>query len=123
VALVGVRTAERRAVAEAERARHAESQVTAQLDAIRNATTEKQRAQAEVKRGKEDLRVVNDQLQLALTNSEMESQHAKEAAARAQQLASSLQKSNAQLEKLLDDARARAEKLERERRKITTELR
>jgi hypothetical protein len=123
VALVGVRRAERHAVAEAERARLAESQVTAQLDAIRNAQTEKQRAQAEVKRGKEDLRVVNERLQEALTKSELESKAAHDAAARAQQLASSLQKSNAQLEKLLNDARARAEKLERERRKITTELR
>ena len=118
-----VRSAERHAVAEAERARLAEAQVTAQLDAIRRAQTEKQRAQAEVKRGKEDLRVVNEQLQEALTKSELEGKKAQDSAARAQTLASSLQKSNAQLEKLLNDARARAEKLERERRKITTELR
>jgi len=38
-------------------------------------------------------------------------------------MAETVQKANAKLEKLLADERARAEKLERERRKITTELR
>jgi eukaryotic-like serine/threonine-protein kinase len=130
VALVGVRRAERRAVdeagvaeREAERARLAESKVTAQLDAIRREQTEKQRAQAEVKRGKEDLRVVNAQLEEALAKSELESKHAHDAAASARAMADTVQKANAKLEKLLADERARAERLQRERRKITTELR
>jgi hypothetical protein len=123
VALVHVRSAERRAVAEAGRARAAEAQVKAQLDAVQRAEAEKQRAQTEVRRGKQDLAAVNVQLEEALRKSELEGKKAQDAAARAQTLAASLQKSNAQLEKLLDDARARAEKLERERKKITTELR
>jgi hypothetical protein len=130
VALIQVRLAERRAVdeavvagREAERARLAETQVKAQLDAIRREQEEKRRAQAEVKRGKEDLRVVNSRLEEALGRSEQESQRAREAAASAHRLADSLQKSNGRLEKLLADERARAERLERERRKITTELR
>ena len=123
VAFVGVHRAEKRAVEEAgvaereaARARLAEAKVTEQLDAIRREQDEKQRAQSEVKRGKEDLRVVNAQLQEALTKSELESKHARA-------MADSVQKANATLEKLLAVERARAEKLERERRKITTELR
>jgi hypothetical protein len=123
IALIGVHRAERHAVAEAERARAAEAQVKAQLDAIQRAQDEKHYAQAEVKRGKADLRLVNAQLEQALRASELEGKRAHDAAEHAQQLAQSLQKSNVQMAKLLSDARARAEKLERERKKITTELR
>jgi serine/threonine protein kinase len=115
--------AERRAVdeaglagREAERARSAEAQVKSQLDLLKREQEAKRSAQAEVQRGKKDLSFVNEQLELALKKAEDETQ-------REHKLAESVQKANARLEKLLADERARAEKLERERRKITTELR
>jgi serine/threonine protein kinase len=130
VALLQVRMAERRAVdeaavasREAERARAAEAQVKAQLEMVRSAQEARNQAQSEVVRGKADLRVVNAQLQDALVKAEAESKRAREAADGSHRMAESLQKANGRLEKLLADERARAERLERERRKITTELR
>jgi eukaryotic-like serine/threonine-protein kinase len=129
VALVSIRRAERhavdeagRATREAERARTAEGQIKDQLDVIKNEEAAKQRAQAEVVQGKEDLRSVNAQLKGALGKAEDESKHAQAEATRAQQLSQSMQLANQKLEKLLSIERARAAELERERKKITTEL-
>ena len=57
------------------------------------------------------------------SGAESESKHAQESAAQASQMADSLQKTNSHLEKLLNDERARSERLEKERRKIASELR
>jgi hypothetical protein len=130
VALVQIHHAQERAVQEAavatreaERARAAEAEVQKQLDVIRSEQDARTRAQAEVKRGKLDLASANAQLELALEKAEQESKHAREAADAARKSADNLQKANVKLEKLLADERARAERLERERRKITNELR
>ncbi len=123
IALVQVRRAQRLAdehaiVAnqEATRARAAEAVVTTQLDAIHREQEAKASAQAEAKQGKEDLRVVNGELQVALDKANAESALAKQAAG-------SLTTANGRLEKLLAEERARTEKLEKERKKISTELR
>jgi hypothetical protein len=122
IALVRVRQAERRAVDQAGRAVLAESKVRAQLDLLRTEEEERSRAETEVKRGKEDLRVVNGELKKALQTAESESKRARAAAEDAHRLADSVQKSNARLEKLLAEERARAEQLARQRRKISTDL-
>jgi serine/threonine protein kinase len=130
IALVQVRQAERAAVAQADvagreaaRARQAEDQVRRQLEVIRTEQAAKSAAESQVERGKQDLRVANTDLQKAVVRAEAESARAKDEAARASGLADSLQQSNAHLEKLLADERARALRLEGERRKITSELR
>jgi serine/threonine protein kinase len=130
VALVQVRRAERRAIDqaqvarhEAERAREAETRVQAQLDTIRNEQEARTQAQKEVARGKEDLRVVNAELEQALEKANAESARAKSAASGEHKAAESLKDTNAKLQQLLAQERARSEKLEKERKKITTELR
>ncbi|MGC4114513.1 MAG: protein kinase [Myxococcales bacterium] len=144
VALYQVRKAERgaleqaelasreaeRAGREAERAKAAEAEVKQQLEVVKREQAAKAQAQAEVKQGKEDLRSANDQLKVALAKAESESvkarsaaEQARSAADQAQKLAGSLQEANSKLTKLLATERARAEKLEAERKKITTELR
>ncbi|HEY3497371.1 MAG TPA: protein kinase [Polyangiaceae bacterium] len=137
VALVQVRHAERNAVEqagvaerEAERARNAESEVKAQLEVVEREQAAKSRAEAAVLRGKEDLRLVNDELKISLQKTEEESRRARAAAESASELAASLktksealEASKGRLEKLLDEERERAARLERERGKIATELR
>jgi eukaryotic-like serine/threonine-protein kinase len=130
IALVQVRRAERTAIREADvasreatRARQAEDQVRTQLDVIRREQDAKTAAETQVERGKQDLRTANADLHKALGRAEAESKRAQEAAAKAGTLAESVQKTNLRLEKLLADERARAERLEKERRKIASELR
>jgi len=130
VALVQVRRAEKRALEqaevarrEAERARDAETRVQAQLDTIRSEQEARSQAQKEVARGKEDLRVVNGELEKALEKANAESERARSAASGEHKLAESLKDANAKLQQLLAQERARSEKLEKERKKITTELR
>jgi hypothetical protein len=115
---------------EATRARQAEDRVTQQLDVIRREQAAKAAAETEVQRGKQDLRAANADLQKALGRAEAESKlaqtesrRAQDAAAKACDLADSVQKTNARLEKLLAEERARAERLGKERRKISSELR
>jgi len=137
IAFVQVQRAERRAVRQADvanheaaRARQAEDRVRDQLDVIRREQAAKTAAETAVERGKQDLRAANADLQKALARAESESQlaqseskRAQDAAGKASDLAESVQKTNARLEKLLAEERARAERLERERRKIAVELR
>jgi hypothetical protein len=130
VALVQIRRAEERAVVQAEvagneagRARAAEAKVKEQLDLVRREQEAKARAEAEVQRGREDLRLVNDELKQALDKAYVESRRARDSAAEATRMAGSLRSANLLLERLLADAQARAERLERERRKIASELR
>ncbi|HJZ83563.1 MAG TPA: protein kinase [Polyangia bacterium] len=115
VALMLVRGAERTAVreklhaqTEAERARAAEQKVKDQLSVIQAEQQAKQAAEQAVERGKVDLRA-------ALKTAQEESRKAHDAAAKSQQLADSLRKANSEL-------RARAERLEKERRKISKDL-
>jgi eukaryotic-like serine/threonine-protein kinase len=122
-ALVQVRRAERLAVdqavlaqREAERARAAEVRASEQLAALQREQEAKARAEAEVVRGKDDLRAVNHRLEQALEKARIESETATT-------LASSLQTANEKLSRLLGEERARADRLEKERKKITTELR
>jgi hypothetical protein len=137
IAFVQVRRAERSAInqadvasREATRARQAEDRVTQQLEVIRREQAAKTAAESEVQRGKQDLRAANADLQKALGRAEAESKlaqseskRAQDAAAKASGLADSVQKTNARLEKLLAEERARAERLQKERQKITNELR
>jgi hypothetical protein len=137
IALVQVRRAERSAIGQADvasreatRARQAEDRVTQQLDVIRREQAAKAAAETEVQRGKQDLRAANADLEKALARAEAESKlaqseskRAQDAASKASDLADSVQKTNARLEKLLAEERARAERLEKERRKISNELR
>ena len=123
VAFVQVRHAETSAVEqanvasrEAARARQAEDRIKQQLEVIRREQAAKTAAQTQVERGKEDLRTANTDLQKALTRAETESTLARG-------LADTAQKTNVRLERLLADERARAEKLEKERRRIASELR
>jgi serine/threonine protein kinase len=123
VMLMSVRRAERRAVdeagratREAERARAAEKQVSDQLAVIQAEEKAKERAEAEVAQGKEDLKTANLRLRKALSTAEGESHRAQDAAA-------SLRVANTKLEKLLAEERARRAKLEHERKKITNDLR
>ena len=125
-----VQRAERRALdeagvasREANRARQAEDQVKAQLDVIQREHAAKAAAENEVQRGREGLRAANADLRKAVARAEDESKRAQDAAGKATTLAESLKKSNVRLEKLLADERARAERLESERRKIASELR
>jgi hypothetical protein len=67
--------------------------------------------------------VVNQQLEKALGQARVESEAARASAHKATELADSLQKANASLSRLLAEEHARAEKLQQERKKITTELR
>jgi eukaryotic-like serine/threonine-protein kinase len=129
VALVRIRGAEKnaraeaaRAQREAEHAREAERRVSDQLALLRAEQRAKQAAQAEAARGKEDLADANGQLRSALHNAQVESTHAHDEATRANDLAASLQKTNARLERLLAEERARGERLARERSKLATEL-
>jgi hypothetical protein len=137
IALVQIRRAERSAIGQADvasreaaRARQAEDRVTQQLAVIQSEQAAKAAAETEVQRGKQDLRVANADLEKALGRAEAESKlaqsesrRAQDAAAKASELADSVQKTNARLEKLLAEERARAERLEKERRKISNELR
>jgi hypothetical protein len=130
IALFQVRRAERKAIDQADvagraatRARQAEEKVRTQLDIIRSEQAAKAQAESEVQRGKQDLRIANVDLQKAVVRAEGESARAHDEAAKASGLADSLQKSNEHLEKLLANERARAERLENERRKITNDLR
>jgi hypothetical protein len=137
IAFIQVQRAERSAInqadvarREATRARQAEDRVKEQLDVINREQAAKTAAETAVERGKRDLRAVNDDLQKALGRAEAESQiaqseskRAQEAAAKASDLAESVQKTNDRLEKLLAEERARAERLDKERRKIAIELR
>jgi eukaryotic-like serine/threonine-protein kinase len=137
IAFVQVRQAERTALEqaavaghEAERARRAESEVKAQLEVVEREQAAKSRAEAAVLRGKEDLRLANDELTRSLARTEAESQRAQAAAQSSRELAKSLKTSNqdletskGKLEGLLAEERDRAERLERERGKIATELR
>jgi len=115
---------------EATRARQAEDRVREQLDVIKREQAAKALAETAVERGKQDLRAANADLQKALGRAEAESKHAQSesqraqvAAARASDLADSVQKTNARLEQLLTEERARTEHLEKQRRKIAVELR
>ncbi len=130
VALVRIQRAEQRAVDQAavardqaEKARAAESQVKEKLEVVRREQEAKARAEEEVRRGREHLSVVNGELEVAIAEAQTESRRARSSARDAQRLAGSLKAANQSLETLLADARARAEKLERERRKIAGELR
>lgn len=118
-----------RAIREAERARSAESRIKDQLGVIANEQRAKEKAREEVEHGKAQLDVVNRDLQDALVKAKGESQkaedeskHARDAAARAQTLADSLKRSNEQLERLLAEEKAHAQRLEEERKKIGTRL-
>jgi serine/threonine protein kinase len=119
---VSARRAERTAAGEATRAHAAEKQAKDQLEATRSAREAEQQAEAAVARGKQDLRSADAQLEIALRKAEEESRRAREAAGKSQQLADSLQKSNAALEKLLAEERMRADKLAKERKKIFNDL-
>jgi len=115
---------------EATRARQAEDRVRDQLDVIKREQSAKAAAETAVARGKQDLSAANADLEKALRRAEdesklaqSESKRAQDAATKASDLAESVQKTNARLENLLAEERARAERLERERRKIAVELR
>jgi serine/threonine protein kinase len=137
IAFVQVRRAETSAIKEANvasreaaRAKQAEDQIRQQIDLIKREQAATTAAETQVERGKEDLRAANSDLQKALARAETESKiaqseskRAQDAAAKANDLADTAQKTNVRLEKLLADERARAEKLEKERRKIAGELR
>ncbi|HET7545398.1 MAG TPA: protein kinase [Polyangiaceae bacterium] len=130
IALVQIRRAERAAINEAEiasrearRAREAEEQITQQLELIKQEQAAKAEAQTQVAQGKEDLQTANARLEKALSRAESESLIARTESKRAQDAADATEKTNARLAKLLADERARAEKLEKERRKIVSELR
>jgi len=137
VALVMIRSAERdavehadRATVEAERARAAERQVKSQLAVIKSEKRDKEKFRAEadekgaeVAKSREQLRAKNVELEGALEKAEAEHGRAREAAMKAERAASDVRKANASLKKLLEQERARAERLERQRKKIKTELR
>jgi hypothetical protein len=119
-----------RAQREAERARTAEQRIKDQLTVIENEQHANEQARAEVERGKVQLGAVNGELEQALAKAQDESQkaqgesqRAKAEATRAQDLADSLKRSNEQLERLLAEEKARAQRLEQERQKIGTRLR
>jgi eukaryotic-like serine/threonine-protein kinase len=129
IALVQVRRAERSALKQAEvasseatRARQAEDRVKDQLEVIKREQTAKAAAETAVERGKQDLHAANADLQKALARAETESKRAQDAAAKASGLADSVQKTNARLEQMLAQERARAERLEKERGKIAIDL-
>jgi hypothetical protein len=130
IALVQIQRAERAAIQEAEvasreaqRAKQAEDRITQQLDVIKHEQAAKTTAETQVAQGKEDLQTANASLKKALERAESESRLAQTESKRAQDAADATEKTNAQLEKLLADERARAEKLSKERRKIESELR
>jgi len=137
IAFVKTQRAEQSAISQADvasreatRARQAEDRVKEQLDVIKREQAAKAAAETAVEQGKQDLRAANADLQKALARAESESKvaqseskRAQDAAARASDLAGSVQKTNARLEQMLADERARAERLEKERRKIAVELR
>ena len=129
IAFVQVQRAERSAVRQADvasreatRARQAEDRVKEQLEVIKREQTAKAAAETEVERGKQDLHAANADLQKALARAETESKRAQDAAAKASGLADSVQKTNARLEQMLAQERARAERLEKERGKIAIDL-
>jgi hypothetical protein len=128
-AFVSVRRAEQHAVAEAnrtqheaERAREAERRVKDQLAVVRAAEEAKEKARSDLEKNKEDLRDANARLRGALVTAEEESRRAQEEKAHANALAQSVRETNTALEKLLAEERARAERLEKERKKIMTTL-
>jgi DNA repair exonuclease SbcCD ATPase subunit len=112
-----------RAQREATHAREAEQRIKDQLAVIEDEQHAKERARAEVVQGKEQLKQVNGELEKALERAQAESGRARDETANAQKLADSLQHANTQLGKLLAAERARAERLEQERKKISTQLR
>lgn len=101
---------------EAARARYAESDAREKLRQLHEEQRAKANAEAAVAQGRDNLRAVNLQLEKALEQS-------KASTRTAQELAVSLKEANANLARLLAEERARVERLERERKKITTELR
>jgi hypothetical protein len=118
-----------RATREADRARTAEQQIKDQLAQIENEQRAKEKARAEVAQGKQKLDVVNGELAGALDKARAESKKAQDEsekalaeAAHSKELAESLKRSKAELERLLAEERARAQKLEQERKKIGTQL-
>ncbi len=130
VALIRVQRAEQGAIEqarvaehEASRAKTAEGRVKEQLDLLRKEEAAKAQAEAEVQRGRGNLQVVNQQLELALEKARVESENARSSANKANELAGSLQNVNTSLSRLLAEERARTARLEQERKKITTELR
>jgi eukaryotic-like serine/threonine-protein kinase len=129
IAFVQVQRAERSAVRQADvasreatRARQAEDRVRDQLAVIKREQAAKAAAETAVERGKQDLHAANADLQKALAHAETESKRAQDAAAKASGLADSVQKTNARLEQMLAQERARAERLEKERGKIAIDL-
>jgi hypothetical protein len=129
VALVSVRRAKQNAVEqadhaqhEAQRAREAEQKVKDDLAVIETEQRAKQKARTEVEQGKAELKQVNGDLERALTKAQAESKRAQESATKAEGLASSLKHANERLEEKLALEKAQREKLEQERKKITTEL-
>jgi serine/threonine protein kinase len=129
IAFVQVQRAERSAVRQADvasreatRARQAEDRVRDQLAVIKREQEAKAAAETEVERGKQDLHAANADLQKALARAETESKRAQDAATKASGLADSVQKTNARLEQMLAQERARAERLEKERGKIAIDL-
>jgi hypothetical protein len=129
VALIRIQRAELSAVQqaavardEAERVRAAGALIEEKLELVRREQDAKARAEDEVRRGRQDLREVNGELRAALEQAHSESRRAQRLTQTAQGMAASLQTANQRLERLLVDERARAERLDRERKKIASEL-
>jgi len=123
VALVQVQSARGTAVEqarlaeqEAARARAAETQVTEQLGRLRVEQAARTQAQSQVEQGQDELRDANRRLERALEMARVESASARSAERQAKT-------ANATLAKLLTEERKRAAQLEKERKKIATELR
>jgi serine/threonine protein kinase len=125
-----------RASQEADRARVAERRVQEQLDQIHAGERAKQAAEqkadeanAEVAMSKEELKAANQQLRGAVTRAEDAQSRAEHAAQKEKlaadenrRLAGDLQKRKVELERLLAAERERADQAERERKRITREL-
>jgi hypothetical protein len=123
VALVQVQSARGTAVEqarlaeqEAARARAAETQVTEQLGRLREEQAARTQAQSQVEQGQDELRDANRRLERALEMARVESASARTAERQAKT-------ANSTLSKLLAEERKRAALLEKERKKIATELR
>jgi serine/threonine protein kinase len=136
IALVMIRSAERDALEQADRATHealraraAELKVKDQLSVIEAEKRDKEKFRAEadekgeqVVKGQEALSIKNVELSKALAKAEAEGRRAKQAQKSAERAAADQRKTNARLQKLLEKERARAERLEKQRKKITTDL-
>lgn len=136
IALVAIQGAQRQAVdekdraeQEAQRAKTAEGKIRDQLDVIEREKTAKEKFRAEatekgveVEKGREALAAKAIALQAALVRAEADREKAKAAAARAGRAASDEKQANARLERLLVKERKRAERLEKQRKKIITDL-